>query len=406
MPDPAAVRLDPRAPLDLRWLQGMLTLVAAIMYAAVLFTVPAVRQPLHLIAFTVLLVIHISLHWLLFKIAPHSAQLNAYLIIQGGLFFFIALLSAVPYMIFPLYAGLLGEAIGTLGLKRLGLLAALYYTLLLTIGFFLIFDTITSGWMVLVTAAIVVSTVLYTVLYKRQVDAVAGAQLLADDLEAANRQLSEYAARVEDLTTAAERQRMARELHDTLSQGLAGLILQLEAVEAHLKGARPERALTIVQEAKTRARETLAESRQAIADLRQTGTRDLGETARQEAEHFTSSTGIPCTVEISLPAALPEPVTETAIRVVAEGLTNIARHARAKNARLRIATNPNLKELEIEIGDDGTGFDPAAVESGHYGLLGMHERVRLAGGRFDVHSEPGKGTQIVIRFPLEDTVYE
>ena len=106
--------------MDLRWLQGMLTLVAAIMYAEVLFTVPAVRQPLHLIAFTVLLVIHISLHWLLFKIAPHSAQLNAYLIIQGGLFFLIALLSAVPYMIFPLYAGLLGEAIGTLGLKRRG----------------------------------------------------------------------------------------------------------------------------------------------------------------------------------------------------------------------------------------------------------------------------------------------
>ena len=401
MPDPSAPRLDPRTPLDLRWLQGMLTLVAAIMYAAVLFTVPAVRQPLHLIAFTVLLVIHLSLHWLLFRIAPHSSQLNAYLIVQGGLFFSIALLSAVPYMIFPLYAGLLGEAIGTLGLKRRGLLAALYYTLLLILGFFLIFDSITSGWMVLVTAAIVVTTVLYTVLYKRQVDARAGAQLLADDLEAANRQLAEYAARVEDLTTAAERQRMARELHDTLSQGLAGLILQLEAVEAHLKGIRPKRALAIVQETKTRARETLAESRQAIAALRQTGARDLGEAARQEADHFTSSTGIPCAVEIALPAALPEPVTEAAIRVITEGLTNIARHARAKNARLRIATNPDPEELEIEIADDGSGFDPAAVEAGHYGLLGMRERVRLAGGRFDVHSEMGMGTQIVIRFPLQ-----
>jgi NarL family two-component system sensor histidine kinase YdfH len=306
-------------------------------------------------------------------------------------------------MIFPLYAGLLGEAIGTLGLKRWGLLAALYYTLILIISFFLIFDSITSGWMVIVTAAIVVSTVLYTVLYKRQVEARAGAQLLAAELEAANRQLAEYAARVEDLTTAAERQRMARELHDTLSQGLAGLILQLEAVEAHLKGTRPERALTIVQEAKTRARETLAESRQAIAALRQTGTRDLGEAARQEAEHFTSSTGIPCTVELALPAALPEPVSEAAIRVIAEGLTNIARHARAKKARLRIATNPDLKELNIEIADDGSGFDPAAVEAGHYGLLGMRERVRLAGGRFDVFSEPGKGTQIVIRFPLEES---
>ena len=250
-----------------------------------------------------------------------------------------------------------------------------------------------------------ISTIFYVVLYKRQVDARARAQSLLRDLEAANHQLSEYAARVEELTSAAERQRMARELHDTLSQGLAGLILQLEAVEAHLTGSRPERALQIVQEAKTTTRETLAESRQAIAELRQTGSRDLEEAARQEAGHFTSSTGIPCQVEIALPEHLPVPVTETAIRVIAEGLTNIARHARAKNASLRVTSLTDSKELEIGIGDDGIGFDPASIEAGHYGLLGMRERVRLAGGDFDVHSEPGKGTQIVIRFPLEDTVH-
>jgi two-component system, NarL family, sensor histidine kinase YdfH len=348
----------------------------------------------------------VSLHWLLFKITPNSSWLNAYVIVQGGLFFSVALLSASPNMIFPLYAGLLGEAIGTLGLKRRGLFAALYYTLFLIISFFLIFDAITSGWIILVTAAIFVSTVLYTVLYKRQVDARAQTQTLLLDLEAANRQLSEYATRVEDLTTSAERQRMARELHDTLSQGLAGLILQLEAVEAHLSGSRPERALAIVQQAKTKARETLAESRQAIADLRQAGPRDLGEAARQEVEHFTSSTGIPCVVEIALPATLPEPVTETAIRVIAEGLTNIARHAQAKNAKLRVAGLAASRELEIEIADDGVGFDPETIETGHYGLLGMRERVRLAGGSFDVHSELGKGTRIVIRFPLEDSVHE
>jgi NarL family two-component system sensor histidine kinase YdfH len=309
-------------------------------------------------------------------------------------------------MIFPLFAGMIGEAIGTLGFNRRGILAALYYLVLLILCFLLRFDLRVSGWLIVGTTAIVISTVIYVVLYKRQVEARAKAQALLLDLEAANRQLSEYAARVEELTTAAERQRMARELHDTLSQGLAGLILQLEAVEAHLSGSRPERALRIVQEAKSGARETLAESRQAIADLRQAGARDLREAARQEAEHFTSSTGIPCAVEIALPASLPEPETETAIRVIAEGLTNIARHARAKNAKLRIVSNLDSKELEIEITDDGTGFEPASVEAGHYGLLGMRERVRLAGGSFDVHSEPGKGTQIVIRFPLEGSVHE
>ena len=105
-------------------------------------------------------------------------------------------------------------------------------------------------------------------------------------------------------------------------------------------------------------------------------------------------------MEIALPETLPEPVTETAIRVIAEGLTNIARHAQAKKAKLRRASNPDPKELEIEIGDDGTGFDPAAVEAGHYGLLGMRERTELAGGWLSLESEPGHGTQIEIHLPV------
>jgi NarL family two-component system sensor histidine kinase YdfH len=406
MPEPVAKRAVSKVDMDLSWLLGLLTLVTVIMYVAVLFTIPSLRQPLTLVVFTILVILHIVLHWLTLRIAKRASWMNWYILVQGALFFAIAMLSGSPNMIFPLFAGLVGEAIGSLGLTRRGILAASYYLVLLILCFLLRFDLRVSGWLIVGTAAIVFSTVIYVVLYKRQVDARAQTQTLLLDLETANRQLAEYTARVEDLTTAAERQRMARELHDTLSQGLAGLILQLEAVEAHLSCSRPERALAIVQQAKTKARETLAESRQAIADLRQAGPRDLGEAARHEAEHFTSSTGIPCAVEIALPGALPEPVSETAIRVVVEGLTNIARHAQAKNAKLRVTSLAASRELEIEIADDGTGFDPTSVEVGHYGLLGMRERVRLAGGSFEVHSEPGKGTQIVIRFPLEDSAHE
>jgi NarL family two-component system sensor histidine kinase YdfH len=108
-------------------------------------------------------------------------------------------------------------------------------------------------------------------------------------------------------------------------------------------------------------------------------------------------------LEISLPEAVPDALVETAIRVVSEGLTNIARHARARKVSLRLAGDE--KELEIEINDDGVGFDPQAIEAGHYGLLGMRERVRLANGSLEVRSEPGKGTQLVIRFPLEVVVH-
>ena len=401
-----AARTNLKIFKDLNWLLGLLTLVAAIMYVVVLFTVPGIRQPLPLVVFSALLVIHLVLHWQLAIIVPQPARLIFYVIVQGGLFFAIGWLCGSPNMIFPLFAGLLGEAIGTLGLKRRGILGIAYYVLLLIGVLLLRFNPLEAGWLIVGTAAIVVSTTLYTVLYKRQVDARAQAQMLLQDLETANRQLGEYAARVEDLTTTSERQRMARELHDTLSQGLAGLILQLEAVEAHLTGDRPQRALQIVHEAKARARVTLAESRQAIADLRHTSPRELGAAARWEAEHFSTSTGIPCAVEIVLPEPLPESVCETAIRLVTEGLTNIARHARAKNAKLRIVKPNESKELQIEIVDDGIGFEPDSIQTGHYGLLGMHERLRLVGGSVDVISEAGKGTRIVIRFPLEDPVDE
>jgi NarL family two-component system sensor histidine kinase YdfH len=402
--NPAASSL--KLETDLRWFLWILTLVVAVMYIVVLVTVPTVRKPATLIIFTVLVMVHLFLHWFQVRIAVRPSWVAWYIIIQGILFFAISNLSASANMIFPLFSGLIGDAIGMLGFNRWGILAEAYYLALLSISFLLLFSPNAAGWLIVVTVSILIFTNTFVVLYQRQIKARAQAQALLRDLEAANRQLSEYAARIEDLTTATERQRMARELHDTLSQGLAGLILQLEAMEAHLMGKRPERALRIVQEAKARARETLAESRQAIADLRQAGPLDLGEAARQEAEHFTSSTGIPCEVEIALPAALPDPVTETAIRVISEGLTNVARHARAKSAKLRIAIIEAKDELEIKICDDGVGFDPVSVETGHYGLLGMRERVHLAGGRLEVRSESERGTQIVIRFPLEEPTHE
>jgi NarL family two-component system sensor histidine kinase YdfH len=400
MADPKLSTLDRRSTVDLRWLMGILTLAATIMYVVLLATTPSLRHLLPLAAMTVLMVAHLALHWSLIRIAPNSAWLNAYMLLQGILFLGIALISASPYLIFTLFADLLGEAVSTLGLTRRGILASLYFILLLMTGLFVAFDLAITGWMIVGTAAIVVSTVLYTVLYKRQVEARRRAQLLLQELEEANLKLSDYAARVEELTAASERQRMARDLHDTLSQGLVGLILQLEAVEAHLKGKRLERALAIVQEMKKKARETLADSRQAITDLRREGGVDLEETIRKEADHFTSSTGIPCDVEIGLPEALPQALCETVHRLIAEGLTNIGRHARASRADLHIA-NINGKYLLIEMADNGIGFEPEAVQTGHFGLLGIGERARLAGGEFDIHSRPGEGTQLVIRLPLD-----
>jgi NarL family two-component system sensor histidine kinase YdfH len=147
-----------------------------------------------------------------------------------------------------------------------------------------------------------------------------------------------------------------------------------------------------------KARGALAEARQAIDDLRKPAEHNLVEAVLQESERFTSATGIACAPQIDIRMDVNDLVAETAIRAISECLTNTARHARANHLTLRLTGLE--KELEIEIWDDGVGFNPEAVSAGHYGLLGMRERVRMAGGNLTVKSEPGKGTRIVIRFPL------
>ncbi len=163
----------------------------------------------------------------------------------------------------------------------------------------------------------VVFVVIYVTLYMRQNEAREQAQSIAAELETANRQLSDYAAQVEDLTIANERQRMARELHDTLSQGLAGLILQLEAADAHLTNNRNDKAQSIINNAMKQARVTLADARRAIDDLRQPSLDDLDSALRREIDRFTDATGIPALFHSDPTPPLPAPVTETLIRTLA-----------------------------------------------------------------------------------------
>jgi NarL family two-component system sensor histidine kinase YdfH len=396
IPSPKKLDRDPHL------FMGFLTLVVAIMYVLTLISYPEVRSPGTLILFTVLILIHLILHWLLEQIIARSKLLMWYVLVQGGLAFTIALLSGNTGMVFPLFMGLIGEGVGLLGITRWGILAVVYYLLLSFVNFIQFLGLESAKWWLLTSLPLVVFVAIYVRLYTRQMEARLQAQALLEKLETANHQLSEYSAQVEDLTIAGERQRMARELHDTLLQGLAGMILQLEAVDAHLGSNHHGRARTIVRETMERARSTLADSRRAIDDLRSGGHLGLGDAARQEADHFIAATGIPCEVCFSLPVSLPASVSETAIRAISEGLTNIARHARAKNATLRIIASEEQKELVVEINDDGIGFDSNSIETGHYGLLGMRERVRLAGGTLQIHSQATTGTRLDIRFPLQE----
>lgn len=242
---------------------------------------------------------------------------------------------------------------------------------------------------------------IYVTLYNRVTLEKQRAEDLLAELEQANRQLRSYARRVEELTIAEERQRMARELHDTLAQGLAGLVLQLEAVDDLLERGDGERARTITGRAMQRARTTLAEARTAIQALRSPLERgNVVGAIEQLIENVRAETGATCVFEAG-PGDL-QVDGETGLqlyRLVKESLSNIQRHARAKNVSVRLTGRP--ESVALEIADDGVGFELEAVPGGHFGLLGMRERTQLLGGTFALDSRPGAGTRIRATLPTE-----
>jgi len=377
-----------------------MTLVIGALYALTLYNEPTTREPGILFPLTVLTFAHLLLHWYLGKIMTRPSRLLWYILVQGVLALMISVFARNLGMTFALFMGLLGEAVGLFRLTRRGLLAGGYYLALLIIGIIQLFGWAESGPFLLTTIPMAIFVTLFVTLYMRQNEAREQAQALAAELETANRQLAAYAAQVEDLTLTAERQRMARELHDTLAQGVAGLVLQLEAVKAHLEAGRGERAADIIEHALGRARSTLADSRAAIDDLRSVPA-SLPEAVRAKVERFTQATGIPCSLDLALGDShrIPAGLGDHALRVLNEALANVTRHAQATQVWVQLVNKDH--KLELEIRDNGQGFDPdAATRSGHYGLLGMRERARLAGGTLTVESGNGKGTCIHLQIPF------
>ncbi len=311
-------------------------------------------------------------------------------------------------IILGLYLALMMEALDLLKQTRLVATAIMLCLVL----FFLSLRVVTTGFgfgLNLVPPLLFVGSSL--ILYTQQVSTHRRTQALLRELEethadlkTTHAQVAAYALRVEELTIEAERQRLARELHDTQAQGLTGLILQLEAIDMHLGHQHYERAREIVEQARTRARATLTDVRRAIDDLRAGGISpsDLSEAVQEEIDHCTTTTGLHCMVDLAALRMVPAPLCEYALRAIIEGITNITRHAQASQAWIGTRTSENM--VVIEVRDNGKGFDPgvAAKMVGHYGLLGLRERALLAQGSFEVLSAPGTGT--LLRFCLPRNV--
>lgn len=213
-------------------------------------------------------------------------------------------------------------------------------------------------------------------------------------LEEANAQLRDQASTHEELTISQERNRMARELHDTLAHTLSGLSVQLQTVKAYWH-VEPATAQEMLDGALTATRSGLQETRRALKALRATPLEDLGLSLaiRELAESVAERGHLNLRLSIAepLPTFTPE-VSQCLYRVTQEALMNVLYHANAQHLSVKIGKNNN--EIQLKIEDDGVGFDLNRDYAGHWGVEGMRERAQLVGGRLSIKSEPNHGTTI------------
>lgn len=206
-----------------------------------------------------------------------------------------------------------------------------------------------------------------------------------------------------------ERTRLAREIHDTLAQQLTGIVLELEAADTLLNRGSEGRARSSVEKARELARGALQEARRSVWNLRPAPLSATGLVAAigHEVEAWEERTGIPARFKARAVPNHPSlsPTAEVALlRIGQEALSNAARHGHPEHVDVELRAH--RQELVLSVSDDGVGFDPgaSAPREDCFGLDGMAERARNAGGTLTVVSSPGRGTTVTTRLPLSEPV--
>lgn len=229
----------------------------------------------------------------------------------------------------------------------------------------------------------------------------AESQRLLDQLQEAHRQLQDLSAQAEDLVVAQERNRLAREMHDTLGHRLTVASVQLQAVE-RLIATEPTRAIQMTGSAREQVKEALADLRHAVATLRAPLEADLAlePALKRLTGSFEQATGI--TVHLALPEPVPElpsPYRQALYRGAQEGLTNIQKHAQATRAWLQLVQQTDVVTLTIR--DNGVGVNGAnGSDSVGFGLRGLRERATQLDGNLRIDTQAGGGAQLVLTLPL------
>ncbi len=204
-----------------------------------------------------------------------------------------------------------------------------------------------------------------------------------------------------EIGAADERFRLAREIHDTLGQNLAAILMRLETLDALLEDNADRKKLSeTVRDAMVLARDNLEDARRAVLDLRAAPLENR--TLTEALEALGQKIGDAATLDVRVKSVGGYPLSvrieASLYRMAQEALNNVAQHAEAKTVLIEWVSTPEYVQLRIE--DDGRGFDPENVEEGRYGLVGLNERARLLGGSFAIESAPDRGTRLEIHIPL------
>jgi len=221
-------------------------------------------------------------------------------------------------------------------------------------------------------------------------------------LEKANKKLKDFAVTSEKLAQTQERNRIARELHDTLAHTLSSVSVQLEATKA-LFNRDPQEARRMLDQTLANTKNGLAETRRALIDLRASELESYGLTGalrnlvKSAAERGGFKAEFHLDPQLDM---LPEHVAHCLYRVTQEATENILRHAKAKNVSVDLLAEGDVVILTLS--DNGKGFQPEAIKKEQLGIRGMHERVEMLGGDFSITSTPKRGTQIRVVLPQED----
>lgn len=202
----------------------------------------------------------------------------------------------------------------------------------------------------------------------------------------------------------AERERIGRDLHDGVIQGLYAAGLSLEDVE-RLVAEAPDEAVARVDSAIDAIHRSIADIREFVIGLRPSMTGAglaSGIAALADGTRLTTTIEVETSISASAAelSAIGDDARHDLLHVVREALSNVARHARASRVEVAVARVGDA--LHLEIADNGIGFDPAAAaQGGHHGLVNLRERAVAAGGRLEIDSRPGRGTRLIVTIPIE-----